>query len=234
MNLCCCPQNLFIALQPPPHDGGSALAGFSIMLRCNAGAAAAAAVCPSSEPRPFMSPEWVEVFRGEYKGSAVPVLNLLPGTRYEFRAAACNAFGCSVYSEVGSAVTLPAEPLPPATPQLQSAAGHSLTVRWQEPYGHGSAVTKYKLSYACLGPVGGNSSAPPPAAAPASSLPEPGQRATDNGGEVVVWTAVKRCMLQQIRLNACAVDPRQQLHVVSPVLHVAVGRSCRRCVTHRQ
>lgn len=106
-----------------------------------------------------MSSDWVEVFRGEYKGSPVPVLHLLPGTQYDFRAAACNDYGSSTHSEVGSAWTLPAEPLPPPAPLLVSAAGSSLTVSWQEPYGQGSAVTKYKLSYACLGPVTSSSAA---------------------------------------------------------------------------
>lgn len=150
---------MFIALQPPVHDGGSVVTGYSIFLRCNpqtAAAAAATAAC-ANQPVPFISSEWLEVWRGEYKGAAVPVLNLLPGTQYEFRAAACNAFGSSTPSDVGTAKTRPAEPLPPLMPQLLSTAGNSLTVSWQEPYGQGSAVTKYKLTYACLGPVGAGS-----------------------------------------------------------------------------
>jgi hypothetical protein len=162
MSVClpvCLLQALFIALQPPVHDGGSVVTGYSIFMRCNpqaAAAAAATAACPN-QPVPFMSSEWHEVWRGEYRGAAVPVLNLLPGTQYEFRAAACNAFGSSTPSDVGTATTRPAEPLPPLMPHLLSSAGNSLTVSWQEPYGQGSAVTKYKLTYACLGPVGAGS-----------------------------------------------------------------------------
>lgn len=152
-------QALFINLQPPPHDGGSTVTHYTVLMRCSPGAAAAAAAAASpSEPQPFTSTEWAEKWRGEYKGAAVPVLNLLPGTVYEFRAAAWNNFGSSTHSEIGSATTLPAEPLPPQAPQLVSAAGSSLVVSWREPYGQGSPVTKYKLSYACLGPVGGGSS----------------------------------------------------------------------------
>jgi hypothetical protein len=141
-----------------------------------------------------MSSEWVEVWRGEYKGAAVPVLNLLPGTLYEFRAAACNAYGSSAHSEVGSATTLPAEPLAPQAPQLVAAAGSSLTVSWQEPYGQGSPVTKYKLSYACLGPVScgssrGHSRTSSIAAAVTSSCnAEPGH-SHENGGEAQGWLA---------------------------------------------
>lgn len=194
-------QALFINLKPPSHDGGSAVTGYSIIMRCNpsAAAAAAAAACLSTEqPHPLMSADWVEVFRGEYKGSPVPVVHLLPGTVYEFRAMALNSFGTSTASEVGSATTLPAEPQAPNMPQLVSAAGSSLTVSWQEPYGQGSVVTKYKLSYACLGPAGGSAAANGPssrchsrssstAAAPvaANGHGEPGQ-AAENGGEAVV------------------------------------------------
>jgi hypothetical protein len=192
--VCCCTQGLFINLQPPAHDGGSPITGFSIIMRCSAlaaAAAAAAAVCPG-ESWPFMSSEWAEVWRGEYKGAAVPVLNLLPGTLYEFRVAACNAFGSSTHSEVGSATTLPAEPLAPQAPQLVSAAGSSLAVTWQEPYGQGSPVTKYKLSYACLGPVSGGSSrshsrtSSIAAAVTPNGNAEPGH-SQENGGETQDW-----------------------------------------------
>jgi len=156
-SVCCCCyylQALFINLQPPAHDGGAAITGYVVVMRCSDSiAAATAASCLGSEQQALVSSDWVEVFRGEYKGSPVPVLHLLPGTQYDFRAAACNDYGTSTHSEVGSARTLPAEPLPPPAPLLVSAAGSSLTVSWQEPYGQGSAVNKYKLSYACLGPV---------------------------------------------------------------------------------
>lgn len=194
-------QGLFISLQPPRHDGGSAITGFSIIMRCNplAAAAAAAAAFPGEHP-PLMSSDWVEVWRGEYKGAAVPVLHLLPGTLYEFRAAACNAFGSSNLSEVAAATTLSAEPLPPQMPVVVSAAGSSLTVSWMEPYGQGSPVTKYKLAYACLGAAGGSGSAAANgtvsrnSAAPAlaNGHAEPGH-AAESGGELTrdsVWMSL--------------------------------------------
>jgi hypothetical protein len=235
-------QALFINLQPPAHDGGSTVTQYTVLMRCSPGAAAAAAAAAASpgEPQPFTSTEWAEKWRGEYKGAAVPVLNLLPGTLYEFRAAACNNFGSSMLSEIGSATTLPAEPLPPQAPQLVSAAGSSLVVSWQEPYGQGSPVTKYKLSYACLGPVGGGSSRGHSRSSSNAALlsaanghAEPGH-ALESGGELGCCQPVCVCVCVQASFVNSVLLALVRLHRLLASAHqLAPAALCSLCPSFR-
>lgn len=101
-----------------------------------------------------------EHFLNIYAGPdmCVQVTDLLPGTAYEYRAAALNSHGAGPWSVIGTATTLPAAPLPPPAPQLAACSSSSLSVTWVEPYGQGSPVSSYTLNMARLGPVGGSGS----------------------------------------------------------------------------
>jgi hypothetical protein len=153
--LCIFAQSLLLRWSVPQHDGGSAVAGYKVEMRCSPDASSSTAAIG-----PQHSLAIPEHFLNIYSGPdvCVQVTDLLPGTAYEYRAAALNSHGAGPWSEIGTATTLPAAPLPPPAPQLAACTSSSLTISWVEPYGQGSPVSSYTLNMARLGPVGGSSS----------------------------------------------------------------------------
>eukprot|EP00879_Flechtneria_rotunda_P003440 GHRR01003669.1.p1 GENE.GHRR01003669.1~~GHRR01003669.1.p1 ORF type:complete len:1144 (+),score=472.39 GHRR01003669.1:203-3634(+) len=147
--------SLLLSWTPPAHDGGSPITGYKVEMRCSPGTSSSTVGIS-----PHHSLAIPEHFLGIYSGAdtCVQVTDLLPGTTYEFRAAALNSQGAGGWSHTGTATTLPAAPLPPPIPQLLAATSSSLSVGWVEPYGQGSPVTSYTLNMARLGQVGSSSS----------------------------------------------------------------------------
>lgn len=152
--LCSWLQSLLLKWGAPAHDGGSPVIGYKVEMRCSPAANSAAA---SVSPQHILAIP--ENFVGIYSGPdmCVQVTDLLPGTAYEYRAAALNGQGAGPWSEIGTTLTLPAAPSAPAAPQLTSSSSSSLAVSWTRPYDHGSPVTSFTVNIAKLGNVGGSS-----------------------------------------------------------------------------
>ncbi|KAF6257140.1 fibronectin type III [Scenedesmus sp. NREL 46B-D3] len=147
--------SLLLRWAAPQHDGGSQVTGYKVEMRCSPDASSSTAAIG-----PQHSLAIPEHFLNIYSGPdvCVQVTDLLPGTAYEYRAAALNSHGAGPWSDIGTATTLPAAPLPPPAPQLAACTSSSLSVSWVEPYGQGSPVSSYTLNMARLGPVGGSGS----------------------------------------------------------------------------
>lgn len=147
--------SLLLRWAAPQHDGGSQVTGYKVEMRCSPDASSSTAAIG-----PQHSLAIPEHFLNIYAGPdmCVQVTDLLPGTAYEYRAAALNSHGAGPWSVIGTATTLPAAPLPPPAPQLAACSSSSLSVTWVEPYGQGSPVSSYTLNMARLGPVGGSGS----------------------------------------------------------------------------
>jgi hypothetical protein len=155
--------------------------GYKVEMRCSpAASGATGAISPQHS---LAIPEH---FLGIYSGPdmCVQVTDLLPGTAYEFRAAALNNQGASSWSEIGTATTLPAAPLPPPAPQLTASSSSSLSVVWKEPYDQGSPVTSYTLNMARLGPVFNNNSSNSAAVHMNGSADAAGHHMSDSHGEL--------------------------------------------------
>jgi hypothetical protein len=135
-------QAVFVDWARPSHDGGAPIQRYRLDCRAV-----------------HEAHDWVPVFAGPHSGSPVPVVELAPGTAYEFRVAAINEHGMGEFSRATAATTHAAEPLQPAPPQLLAVSSSSMKLAWQEPHGQGSPVTKYRLSMACLSNGGGAAAA---------------------------------------------------------------------------
>ena len=126
------------------------MCGYKMEMRCSPDASRRAAAAS-----PTHSLAVPEHFLCIYSGpdTCVQVTDLLPGTAYEYRAAALNSHGAGPWSAVGVAATRPAAPLPPCAPTLVCASCSGLSVAWAEPYGQGSPVSGYTLAMARMGPA---------------------------------------------------------------------------------
>jgi titin len=187
-------QSLLLRWSAPQHDGGSQVTGYKVEMRCSPDASSSTA---SLGPQHSLAIP--EHFLNIYAGPdvCVQVTDLLPGTAYEYRAAALNSHGAGPWSEIGTATTLPAAPLPPPAPQLAACSSSSLTVTWVEPYGQGSPVSSYTLNMARLGPAGGSSSGSSGANGVVHALANgtadaSGQHHTDSHGKRV-YCAARTC-----------------------------------------
>ena len=78
------------------------------------------------------------------------VTDLAPATTYEYRAVAINSQGASSWSPIGSATTLPAAPLAPATLKLTGCSSQSLQLSWRAPGSQGAPITGYTVNIACV------------------------------------------------------------------------------------
>lgn len=193
------------------------MTGYKVEMRCSPDSSSSTAAIG-----PQHSLAIPEHFLCIYSGPdmCVQVTDLLPGTAYEFRAAALNSHGAGPWSDIGTATTLPAAPLPPPAPQLVASSSSSLSVSWAEPYGQGSPVSSYTLNMARLGPVSGSSSSSSTNAPMANGSADSGvHHAEPHGGH-----RLQRCAACRIALCSplCKTTPLQA--ALQPHLSLAVWK----------
>lgn len=128
-----------IAVQPPPYDGGKPVLSYRLE-RISYHTAADIAEASDS------TPVWSSVWTGEPDAAAsIPVLDLLPGRSYGFRALALNAHGLSAATPELAVTTLASAPGPVPGLKLQSHSPTTLRLAWPPPPPNGATVSSYEL-----------------------------------------------------------------------------------------
>ena len=120
-----------VIYQPPRDDGGAPVTGYILERRT-----------------PGPDSKWIRVNDTPVTDLQYTIDNLTPATEYEFRVAAVNKKGMSLFSEISLRIMTAEKPDKPGLPEVIDVTGTSVSLQWTAPgSSDGADITEYIVMY---------------------------------------------------------------------------------------